>query len=100
MLNGLSSASKKAAKRSLRFRRFIRILVLVSNSTPHERLPTMSTKTLAVPAVSFTVLVRMCGRNRVRIAHALRTDDQGRVWATVAGCGRSRERLVLAITAA
>jgi len=50
-----------------------------------------------VPVITFTVLVRMCGRNRRRIAHSLRTDEQGRLWATVVGCGRERERLVLAI---
>ena len=50
-----------------------------------------------LPVAALTVYVRMCGRNRKRIAKSLRTDEQGRVWATVQGCHRTRERLVLAI---
>lgn len=60
----------------------------------------MNTKPFAQPAIVLSVVIRMCGRNRVRIAQSIRTDEQGRMWATVAGCGRKRERLVLAVTAA
>ena len=59
----------------------------------------MNTKPFAQPSIMLSVVVRMCGRNRVRLAQAIRTDEQGRMWATVAGCGRKRERLVLAIAA-
>lgn len=60
----------------------------------------MSTKTLAIAPSQLTVLVRLCGRNRIRVAQSLRTDEQGRMWATIKGIHRTRERLVLAISAA
>lgn len=93
---GLASAAKKTGKRSLRFCSAVRILVPVTES---KEKTTMTTKTLAVAPSALTVVVRLCGRNRVRVAQSVRTDDQGRLWATVAGCGRVRERLVLAVTA-
>jgi hypothetical protein len=56
----------------------------------------MTTTNFAMPAAAVTVLVYLGGRTRVRVAKSLSTDKEGRLWATVAGLGRARKRLVLA----
>lgn len=66
----------------------------------------MTTSNFAVPATAvseckregetLTVMVYLGGRTRLRVAKSLSTDKEGRLWATVAGLGRARKRLVLA----